>query len=163
MAVLASSPASVTAPTRISELLRQLSELDRDEPYFLLRAAEVGEEVEATLSDPAVLRAAALAIADQAHRVGCETIVGASSSGDRLAGAVVAVDGALHLWGTTSGSRPVMVVDHVLITGFALAEVASRVEAAGAQAITGCVLAASFASGYELPGSVSEIVVADLA
>jgi hypothetical protein len=136
-------------PARLRALTHEMRQLDIEDPAFLLEAAALGEELEAVLATPDVLRETAVEIAQVARQWECSSVVGASSAGDRLAASVVTVDGALQLLVQSSKPNRVLVVDTVLVTGFNLRSSAELARSLGATFVVGCVVTAAVAQSVD--------------
>jgi predicted amidophosphoribosyltransferase len=117
----------------------------------------VGEALEIELADPQTLVNTSTRLADIARKSGCLALTGASSVGNRLAAATVALaqDG-LHLW-RPGETEPVLVIDGLLATGANLSSVAWHLRREGVERT---VAAAVIKAGDpEIASDISELVV----
>jgi len=94
--------------------------------------------LEAELGNPEALRIIAGDLAPIAVELGCGTMIGASSIGERIAGAFIATHG--EDLNTARGS--VLIVDGVLSTGMQMQRAIRKAREAGAQKVAGIVVAA---------------------
>ena len=105
-----------------------------------LAAASLGEALECELSAPEALRSVSRRIAELADELGCDSLMGASAVGERLAAAAVALSSnGLRLQYGGSGQK-VLIVDGLLVTGAQLSEAARSVRKAGAIHTAGAVV-----------------------
>jgi hypothetical protein len=129
----------------------------------LLEAVEIGDGLEVALSEPGALDEISRRIVGVASRLECGAILGASSIGDRIAGAAVAVSGnGLRTATPKSGNGHVLIVDGVLYSGVQLARAAQKAKTLGADRVSAAVLL-SFGDGEEINPDVEgvEILLAD--
>jgi adenine/guanine phosphoribosyltransferase-like PRPP-binding protein len=104
----------------------------------------MGESVRARLSDGADLAAIAIQIAEVARGRGAEAVFGASTDGDRLAGAAaLASSGGLRLWREGDQASGVLIVDSVLVSGVHIARARTSLRAFGVATVSAAVVAAT--------------------
>ena len=105
--------------------------------------AEVASALQGQLSSPGVLRAVAKQVDDIAHDQNCIAVLGASSSGDQLAGAAVAeTTNGLHLFRPSEPAESVLIVDTLLASGVQILRAARSARTAGARRVVGLALIA---------------------
>src|SRR5437879_4924365 len=115
----------------LKDLQVQAGRVEEGPPEELaFRLCALGEDVEAYLSDPAALTEVSRRIVRIAHSLNCEAVAGASSVGERMAGAASALSGSsLRVFaGQESGRIPdrVLLVDGLFVTGTQLSWLASQ-------------------------------------
>ena len=127
-----------------------------DQPFF---AASIGEALERELSDPANLVKVGEEVVRVAHDRGYTALAGASTLGERLVAAAVALsNNGLRLRQPADGD-PVMIVDGILVTGAQIFDAARRLRADGASKACAVVVVAT--QELDLSAIVDELVILD--
>lgn len=104
----------------------------------------MGEAVRARLSDGSDLATIATQIAEVARGRGADAVFGASTDGDRLAGAAaLASSGWLRLWREGDQASGVLIVNSVLVSGVHIARASSSLRAFGVSTLSAAVVAAT--------------------
>jgi orotate phosphoribosyltransferase len=136
-------------------LLSAVSRVDVDDGGGLVEAARLGSAIEEELEDPDRLRALATLVSRAALAAGCVAHKGASTAGNYLAAAAVAANDGLRI--VTNGPPPerVLVIDHLLVTGFSIGRAAEALRAAGASDVFAWVVAA--VPNAEVPRGVEAV------
>jgi adenine/guanine phosphoribosyltransferase-like PRPP-binding protein len=127
--------------TDLEGLLAAVGQLDPNDGAVLVQAADLGYQIEAALANPDLLRSVGAAIGRVAREHGCQGVKGASTAGNYLAAAAATIDGELIVVIDQAALTRVLVVDHLLVTGFSLRVAAQAALNAGAREVFGCVLA----------------------
>lgn len=135
------SETAFTVIARAAEETRRASSSD-----FPARLTRLGEDLEAELSKPVVLKRIADDLAPLLRGTRCNKVVGASALGERIAGALMATHGA-ELVGETLHQAPrVLVVDGVLTTGAQMQRAIQGARDSGAGYVSGVVVVADHAA-----------------
>lgn len=126
-----------------------------------LRAVvELGEEVQSDLTEPELLREVSRRVAEIAEDRGVDVILGASSVGERIAGAAVALgSNGLRPLGGTARPRRVLIVDGVLLSGAQLERALAVAAEAGADEASAVVVVGPRPSDRVLPEKLRDLVV----
>jgi hypothetical protein len=120
-------------------------------------ATSLGDALELELADPDNLVRTSNRIAEVAEGTGCFALVGASSVGERLASAAVALArNGLHLH-RAGTSEPTLIVDGLLVTGASIASTARRLRKEGMTRVIAAVLITT--GGAEVGPQVDELIV----
>lgn len=114
---------------------------DEEWPF---RIAIFAREVDVAMGHPDLLREVADQLVVIAEQNGCDTVAGASPSGERLAGAVVALaENGLRLSSPQEPGQTVLLIDTILATGTQLLRAVGSAKRAGAQRTIGVVILAN--------------------
>jgi len=131
----AASPATVIAAAAREVRTARHEDLPR-------RLSNLAERIETELGNPETLRSIAGDLAPLALELGCGTVVGASSTGERIAGAFIATYGADLEMSQRRERGSVLIVDGVLTTGVQMQRAIRKAREAGADKVSGIVVAA---------------------
>lgn len=129
------SPATVIAAAARDVRTARREDLPR-------RLNNLALSIESELGNPEALRIIAGDLAPIAVELGCGTMIGASSIGERIAGAFIATHGEDLSIAQGAALGSVLVVDGVLSTGVQMQRAISKAREAGAQKVAGVVVAA---------------------
>jgi len=151
-----------SATTDLEALAEELRAADASPHYERpLRAAAIGERLEALGVRPDTLATVAEWVTSLAMTSGCSRLVGASRFGQTVVGAAVALsDGRLRCYQAPEAAEGgVLVVDGILVTGSQLADTATALRQDGVVRVVGAVVLAAQPPGAQLRQLVDDLVV----
>jgi hypothetical protein len=133
------------------------------ESGWVFRALALSESLDKELTAQDALSEVAARLRAVAVDSGCTLVAGASPTGERLAGAVVAgSEGALRLWSGAPESECILFLDGSVATGIQLVDAIRRAEHSGAPHAIGAAVIARRAALDQWRGSGVSLVALEV-
>jgi len=140
-------------------LLELIGTPDPANPDWPFKVAELSEGLGNALSESPELKEISLALGRVADDCGCDAVTGASSLGERLAGAiVVGTDNGLALYSRDHPAGTVLIVDGLLATGAQISRKARLVREAGTDHVVGAVVLAEHGALADCREEIGDVV-----
>lgn len=150
------------SPEAVRKLLRETRSTleEHEKKHLLIDLVQVGDRIDEVIAGSEVLSFVSRELISVAQELDCKGVAGASPTGERLAGAMVALsDNGLSVFNPKDPAKRVVIVDGMLATGTLLLRQAHKLRANGAAYCGGAVLFASRTASESLGDGLDDLAV----